>query len=90
MALSEASRADAPPGEVPTVGLFIDGEWVEATNRRTFESRNPADTDDLIVEALRYLESTLGREEADQIERIQAILARLGRSPGVGSSGPTF
>ncbi len=45
---------------------------------------------DLIVEALRYLESTLGREEAEQIERIQAILARLGRAPGVGPAGPTF
>ncbi len=27
---------------------FIGGEWVEARSRKTFENRNPADTDDLI------------------------------------------
>ena len=28
--------------------LFIAGEWVDAVSGRTFESRNPADTRDLI------------------------------------------
>jgi hypothetical protein len=41
-----------------------------------------------IVEALRYLQSTLGREEADQIVRIQAILAKLGVAPAVGDAHP--
>jgi acyl-CoA reductase-like NAD-dependent aldehyde dehydrogenase len=31
-----------------TFGLFIGGEWVESTFGRTFESRNPADTRDII------------------------------------------
>src|SRR3954466_3113887 len=34
--------------EAPTFGNFIGGEWREAENGRTFESRNPADTRDLI------------------------------------------
>jgi hypothetical protein len=43
---------------------------------------------ELIVEALRFLESTLGREEADQIGRIQAVLAKLGAPPTVGDAHP--
>ena len=43
---------------------------------------------ELIVQALRYLESTFGREEADQIERIQAILAKLGVPSSVGTDHP--
>jgi acyl-CoA reductase-like NAD-dependent aldehyde dehydrogenase len=34
--------------EAPTFGLFIAGEWVEASTGRTFESRDPADTSTLI------------------------------------------
>ena len=34
--------------EAPTFGNFIGGEWHEAESGRTFESRNPADTRDLI------------------------------------------
>lgn len=32
----------------PVFRLFIDGEWVESATGRTFESRNPADTRDVI------------------------------------------
>jgi aldehyde dehydrogenase (NAD+) len=32
----------------PTLQLFIAGEWVDSGSGRTFESRNPADTRDLI------------------------------------------
>ncbi|MFM2106330.1 MAG: hypothetical protein RL338_1362 [Chloroflexota bacterium] len=32
----------------PTFRLFIDGEWVDSATGRTFESRNPADTRDVI------------------------------------------
>jgi aldehyde dehydrogenase (NAD+) len=34
--------------DAPTFRMFIDGEWVESGTGRTFESRNPADTRDLI------------------------------------------
>ena len=34
--------------EAPTFGNFIGGEWRESETGRTFESRNPADTRDLI------------------------------------------
>ena len=43
---------------------------------------------ELIVQALRYLESTFGREEADEIERIQAVLSKLGAQPTVGDEHP--
>ncbi|HYM83138.1 MAG TPA: aldehyde dehydrogenase family protein [Candidatus Dormibacteraeota bacterium] len=44
------TSAPAPGGapDIPTHRLFIGGEWVESTAGRTFESRNPADTTDLI------------------------------------------
>ena len=34
--------------EAPTFGNFIGGEWRESETGRTFESRNPADTRDVI------------------------------------------
>jgi len=34
---------------------------------------------ELIRNALRMLENTYGREEADQLEDVQELLARLGR-----------
>ncbi len=39
---------DAEAAAAPTYRLFIGGEWVDSTTGRTFESRNPADTRDLI------------------------------------------
>jgi aldehyde dehydrogenase (NAD+) len=45
---SATSAGPADAGEIPTFRLFIGGEWVESTTGRTFESRNPADTRDLI------------------------------------------
>ena len=44
--------ASAPPAgrssEVPTYGHYIAGEWCGSTSGETFESRNPADRDDVI------------------------------------------
>jgi aldehyde dehydrogenase (NAD+) len=40
--------ARAMAADAPTHQLFIAGEWVESVSGRTFESRNPADTDDVI------------------------------------------
>ncbi len=63
----------------------------EATDRPAPETEpfELSDEDvELLVEALRYLESTLGREEADQIARIQAVLAKLGVPTTVGSAYP--
>ncbi len=37
-----------PAADAPTFQLFIGGEWVDAGTGRTFESRNPADTRDLV------------------------------------------
>jgi acyl-CoA reductase-like NAD-dependent aldehyde dehydrogenase len=42
-------RADPPePAEAPDFRLFIAGEWVPSDSGRTFESRNPADSRDVI------------------------------------------
>ncbi|MEX2546679.1 MAG: aldehyde dehydrogenase family protein, partial [Chloroflexota bacterium] len=43
----EANPA-TPEQDVPTFGNFIGGEWRPAESGRTFESRNPADTRDVI------------------------------------------
>ena len=45
---SAISTSGAEATATPTFRLFIGGEWVESTTGRTFESRNPADTRDLI------------------------------------------
>jgi acyl-CoA reductase-like NAD-dependent aldehyde dehydrogenase len=42
----QARRGDAT--EIPRFGLFIAGEWCASTSGATFESRNPADTRDVI------------------------------------------
>ncbi len=42
------STSGAEATAAPTFRLFIGGEWVDSTSGRTFESRNPADTRDLI------------------------------------------
>jgi aldehyde dehydrogenase (NAD+) len=39
---------DPDAATAPTFQLFIAGEWVDSGSGRTFESRNPADTRDLI------------------------------------------
>jgi hypothetical protein len=39
---------------------------------------------DLLRSALRYLESTLGREEADELKQVQDLEARLDRAAREG------
>ena len=40
--------ATSTPASVTTYGNFIDGEWKPSSSGKTFENRNPANTDDLI------------------------------------------
>ena len=42
------SGAAPAPTSAPTFRHFIAGEWCESTSGQTFESRNPADTRDVI------------------------------------------
>ena len=44
---AEATSSDTAP-DVPTFRNYIAGEWCESTSGVTFESRNPADTRDVI------------------------------------------
>jgi alpha-ketoglutaric semialdehyde dehydrogenase len=46
--IAEAAPRRGFQQDPPTFGLFIDGEWVASTSGRTFESRNPADTRDIV------------------------------------------
>src|SRR5437763_12994102 len=46
-AVTPATTADRP-SETPTFQLFIAGEWCDSTSGSTFESRNPADTRDVV------------------------------------------
>jgi alpha-ketoglutaric semialdehyde dehydrogenase len=41
-------RPMATPTEAPTFQLFIAGEWVDSESGRTFDSRNPANTRDVV------------------------------------------
>lgn len=45
---------------------------------RTLTFELSSDEAELVRTALRLLESTLGREEADELEEVQALLSRLG------------
>jgi alpha-ketoglutaric semialdehyde dehydrogenase len=42
------SGGGAEVATAPTFRLFIGGEWVDSTTGRTFDSRNPADTRDVV------------------------------------------
>ena len=48
--MTDVAETTAPARnvEIPTFRNFIAGEWCESTSGQTFESRNPADTRDLI------------------------------------------
>ena len=46
--MAETRSGDAGEDQAPTFGNFIGGEWRPAESGRTFESRNPADTRDMI------------------------------------------
>ncbi len=46
VAAGSVGELQAPP--IPTFRLFIGGEWVESGSGRLFESRNPADTRDVV------------------------------------------
>src|SRR5687767_15169586 len=43
-----ASTPSGTPEGPRTWGHFIDGDWVESTSGETFDSRNPADWDDVV------------------------------------------
>ena len=45
----ESTRSSGDAADIPTYGNFIGGEWRPAESGSTFESRNPADTRDLIA-----------------------------------------
>ncbi len=47
-AVTGASEAESGRQQPPAFRLFIGGEWVESQTGRAFESRNPADTRDVI------------------------------------------
>ncbi len=42
------STTTTTESDAPTYGQFIAGEWCPSTSGATFESRNPADTNDLV------------------------------------------
>ncbi|HEX5014903.1 MAG TPA: aldehyde dehydrogenase family protein [Candidatus Limnocylindrales bacterium] len=44
----QTAAADGSPAAPPTFGHFIAGEWVDGVTGERFESRNPADTRDVI------------------------------------------
>jgi acyl-CoA reductase-like NAD-dependent aldehyde dehydrogenase len=48
MTQATQTSTDAGQADVPSYGNFIGGEWRPAESGRTFESRNPADTRDVI------------------------------------------
>ncbi len=47
-AAARSTATEPHPEPPPTFRLFIGGEWVDSQTGRTFESRNPADTRDVI------------------------------------------
>ncbi len=58
--MRNAILSSMAPAAPPIYHNFIDGRWVPSVTGRTFENRNPADTDDLIG---RFQDS--GREDVD-------------------------
>ena len=62
-----APSASTGPGEIPTFRHFIAGEWCEGTAGATFESRNPADTRDVVG---RFQQGTVGSALAELTDRL--------------------
>jgi alpha-ketoglutaric semialdehyde dehydrogenase len=84
-----AERPPAPSAEPPTFRNFIAGEWVDSAGGGTFESRNPADTRDIIgrfqqgtaadvAMATRAAESALPRWKQMPAPKRGEILYRFG------------
>ena len=48
MIVTQVSSTTDDRAAPPTFGLFIAGEWCDGVSGETFESRNPADTRDVI------------------------------------------
>ncbi|HSL34220.1 MAG TPA: aldehyde dehydrogenase family protein [Candidatus Limnocylindrales bacterium] len=46
--IARPDEAEGSGGEAPTFGHFIAGHWCDSTSGATFESRNPADTRDIV------------------------------------------
>ncbi|MER3418656.1 MAG: aldehyde dehydrogenase [Chloroflexota bacterium] len=69
--------ANSKPAETPTFRNFIAGAWVDSVSGRTFESRNPADTRDLIG---RFQASTAA-DVAMAIRAAEAALPMWQRTP---------
>jgi aldehyde dehydrogenase (NAD+) len=81
--------AAAAPREAPTYRNFIAGEWCDSTGGGTFESRNPADTRDVVgrfqqgtkadvAMAVRAAEAALPRWRATPAPKRGEILYRFG------------
>jgi len=64
-------------GSVPTFQLFIAGEWVDSVGGRTFESRNPADTRDVIG----HFQSGTAADVAKAIRSAETAGLRWRRTP---------
>jgi aldehyde dehydrogenase (NAD+) len=63
--------------EAPTFQLFIAGEWVDSGSGRTFESRNPADTRDLVG----HFQSGTAADVAKAIRSAETAGLRWRRTP---------
>ncbi len=72
MTTAEETAVDAP-----TFQLFIAGEWVDAVGGETFESRNPADTRDLIG----YFQAGTAADVARAIRAAETAGLRWRRTP---------
>jgi hypothetical protein len=62
---------------------------MEATTRDAITVTLGGDELALVRTALRLLESTLGREEADELAAVQALLARLPEADGPKATAET-
>jgi alpha-ketoglutaric semialdehyde dehydrogenase len=68
---------DRMAAEAPTFQLFIAGEWVDSGSGRTFESRNPADTRDLVG----HFQSGTAADVAKAIRSAETAGLRWRRTP---------
>jgi aldehyde dehydrogenase (NAD+) len=84
-----APPATAAAAEPPTYGHFVAGEWCPSTSGATFESRNPADTRDLVgrfaagnpadvAMAIKAAETALPRWQRTPAPKRGEILYRFG------------
>jgi len=80
--LSAPPARDAAPADIPTFYHYIAGEWCDSTGGETFESRDPADRNDVIGRFQQGTKADVAMAvSAETLPRLDAVLVDDAQRP---------